>query len=176
MSADDTKTPVLDGIVDEILRGERVVMFPPGTAAFVMANMSFLFGSGLLCVTTLTALLAGAVEHSAPFVFAGLGAAIASLFVPAFMVAHGFPRGRRAFITVALCWAVAGAVAALASVAGALRVAPLLLLLSTALLASSAFTATTLGYRTFVIFKQRLRARRAVLLEERRGRGRAKST
>ena len=59
MSADDSNTPFLDGIVDEILRGERVVLFPPGTAAFVMANMTFLFGSGLLCASALSAPLSG---------------------------------------------------------------------------------------------------------------------
>lgn len=160
-------TPVLDEIVDQILRGERVVLFPPGTLAFVAVCMGLLIGSALLCTIALPSLLGDALPHAAVAPLIGIGAALLSLVVPALLVAHGFVAGRRAFQGVTIAWLALAALALLAAAAGALPVASLTLCAPLLLLAGTVFITRSLAWAGFVHFKQRLRTRRGELLRER---------
>jgi hypothetical protein len=171
VSDEESPTPFLDQVVDEILRGERVVLVPPGTVTFVMAFMSLLIGSALLCSLALPALLGGPDSHRAIGILVGLGVALVSLLVPAFLVVHGFPMGLRSFVAVTSCWLGAACIALVASLLGTLPLAPRALAPPTVLLASASLITRTTTCGTFVLFKQRLHARRKLLLQEMSERG-----
>lgn len=163
----DPYLPFLDGIVDEVLRGERIILFPPGTWAFSVANVGLLLGNGLLSMTALPALADGLITNPPVLVMGGLAVTLVSTVVPAFMVAHGISNGRPIFMGLISLSVAAGALTVVASTFSTMTTLRLPAALALGILGCTAFIARTRAYHSFALFKLRLRSRRKMLRVER---------
>lgn len=166
MPSEDDKTAFTDQIVDEILRGHRLVLFPPGVGVFALATIALLIGSAIWMAVTLPRLLAGYV-HPAVAPLLGLLVAVPMVVVPALMLARGRPLGSILLLRVVQLWLLltltAGAAAMIADVstpAAAYAVAGAAFLVALVALRSRRF-------QVFVVFQQRLRAGRERIARER---------
>jgi hypothetical protein len=169
MSKQETQTPEMDGLVDQILRGERVLLFAPGVWSFVGASGATAFGTGFLVAAAVPALLD---DYSVPtratseVVGVLVGPTLAS--VCSSLVINGVDIGRKVWQRVTpICFALAVLALAVMLTSGdemeklASCIAAVMLGIATLLLRS-------VGFGVFVLFRQRLKARRKVLLAEAR--------
>ncbi|MDB4990756.1 MAG: hypothetical protein JWN04_5934 [Myxococcaceae bacterium] len=167
MSKEETQTPEMDSLVDHILRGERALLFAPGIWSFVGASGATGFGITFLVTAVVPALLGDySVPTRATSGIGGvlLGAMLAS--VCSSLVIHGFEAGRKVWQRVTpLCFAASVLALAVMLTSGdkmqrvASCIAVVMLGVATLLLRSS-------GFGLFVLFRQRLKARRKALLAE----------
>jgi hypothetical protein len=156
-------SPEMDKIVDEILRGQRVHLFPPGLWAFVSVNLLVLIGGVLV-----TALVARGFASAEPS-----GRAIAHMV--SVLAGAGLASAVAGFIVVGAPWAIV-AVRRIVSLAIAFAVFGLLLalggviegplvphLVAMAMLRIAYAITRTPSYFTMALFRQRLRVRRAAM-------------
>jgi glucan phosphoethanolaminetransferase (alkaline phosphatase superfamily) len=154
------KTPTLDAIIEEILRGERIVFFPPGSLVFICANFAALFGSALLFVSTLQSVFSTSIPETAVMQLAGIAGAVLLTVIPGMLVALGVTRGRQiALLTVQSL--LACTVLTLASALFGIAVSLTACLIAAVLLGSAHAMIQSVGYGTYALFQLRLRQRRA---------------
>jgi len=151
-------TPLLDEIVDEVVRGERMIIFAPGIIAFVSTTMGLLFGSVLFCAIVLPSMGGPLALGWAPL--AGIGAALITLCVSTFFVAQGYSSGYVIFQSVTGAWLALAALSLAATIAKVILLAPIVAAIPSLLLAGTFVGSKSSAYLTFVRYKQRLRERR----------------
>ena len=153
------ETPALDAVVDEILRGERVVVFPPGSLVFISANIAALVGSGVLFVSTLQNLFATSIPERAVMQLVGIACAALLAVVPGMLVALGVPKGRQIARMMVQSLLACTAVA-LGSVLFGAALSLTACLVAAVLLGFSYAMIQGVGYGTYALFQLRLRQRR----------------
>jgi hypothetical protein len=156
----ESRTPYIDQVVDEVLRGERLVLFPPGVWAFVAGKLLFLVAAAAGSAAAFPSLLSmvGVPPGAAQMI--GLLAVLLLLIVPAFLESRGLPTGRPAFVRVTQACLVAATAGALLALSGDLEVNLTAYAVAALGFAAALAVAHTTAYRTFTVFHQRLRARR----------------
>lgn len=166
MPGEDDRTPFIDQIVDEVLRGQRLVLFPPGVGVFALATIAILMGSAIWMAVTLPRLMAGYV-HPAVAPLLGLLFTVPMVVVPALMLARGRPLGSVLLLRVVGLWLLLTVGAAAAALMGALSAPVAAYALAGAAFLVALVAVRSRRFRVFVIFQQRLRAGRERLARER---------
>lgn len=163
----ERESETLDRVVDEILRGERIVPFPPGTLAFVFATLTLLVGAALSLAATLPHLIAQYVPHPAAAQLSAVAAVAVIVSTAASVAAIGVAPGYRVARNVTHAFLV---LAVLAAIFGLVRGAAAVHVVALAFLGVSAWLVNGVAYRTFASFKRRLHERRVEMVAQMRAR------
>jgi hypothetical protein len=153
-------TPVLDAVIDEILRGERIVLFPPGILAFVATNLAVLFGSGVLFMLLLELWTSATVSQRAVSQLLAAGLSGLLSVIPGALVAIGIPSGQRIEQTTVLALLVLSILVLAAAFTSISGISAMGSTIAVTLLGVGYASVRTAGYRTYALFRQRLRQRR----------------
>jgi hypothetical protein len=164
-----TATPELDRVVDAVLRGDLVLVYPPGTSGFLLSIVMLTLAVGGWVATVVPRLFGTDVAARAIAEMVGIAVVFPTTTIPAAMVAFGAPGGRKVMQLVTLSWIVLGDVGCWlvprsSSSVDLWSCAAVLLLLLGVL-----FAINQSGYLSFVAYKRRLRVRRRELQNQRSG-------
>jgi len=157
---DSRDSKILDTIVDEILRGERMVLFPPGALVFVIATVSLQMGAALVAASSFPPLLFRQGIHAGMAQMLGLVSASAFVCLPAILVALG-RSGGYAIVKHVVHYALGVSVLlTIASLTNMVCISLTTLVIATFFVVVSNRLVSSISYRTFSTFKRRLRERR----------------
>jgi hypothetical protein len=158
------QTPEMDRLVDEVLRGQRVLLFPPGLGASLLVNFLLLASTTVLLVAAIPTFTGELREHRVLAQLGGVLVAATLTMVTATLVLVGAPSAlgvMRRTITVLFALAL---LCLLLAIAGELSGAPTAYTLVVAALGAAHLVVNSRAYFTGVMFRQRLRVRRAAML------------
>jgi hypothetical protein len=156
-----TDFPYLDSIIEEIVEGRRVVLFPPGTGIFIVSNLAFLIGGTVLCAALLPVALQHWITHAGAAQLIGVVMLLPQVVVPAIFVARGHGNARVLMARLQTAWLALSAIGTLVALNMEARSKLTASLLAFTILSVSRFLVSTTTYRVFSVFQQRLHARLA---------------
>lgn len=156
-----TDFPYLDSIIEEIVEGRRVVLFPPGISAFIVSNLAFLIGGSVLCAALLPVALQHWITHAGAAQLIGIVMLLPQVVVPAILVTRGHRNARVLMARLQTTWLALSAAGTLVALNMEARSKLTASLLAFAILSFSRFLVSTTTYRVFSIFQERLHARLA---------------
>lgn len=160
------ESPALDALVDDILSGQRVVLFPPGVFAFAGAAVTFIVGASLLCAMTLPVALESII-HPAVAPLLGIAGAAVMLALAAFAVASGRAQARAVFAGMVAIWLALACLFLLGILGDEWAGKSTLATLPIGFLAAALATTGSSRFRTFTQFKFKIRERRRQMLQPR---------
>ena len=160
MSSDGSRGTETDVIVDEILRGERVLLLVPGTFSFVVVMMTLVVGATLVIVAGCIGTLRGRVDGWPWLMLTGIGLNSTAIMISGGTTMTGRRAGHAALAAMNVGWL---AVALLGTIGAALRwfSGPLpLFAAATGLLFLGHLGVRSVPVKVYVHFRHRLRVRR----------------
>ncbi|MDB4986412.1 MAG: hypothetical protein JWN04_1590 [Myxococcaceae bacterium] len=162
-----TETPEFDRLADEIVRGERVLLFAPGIWSFLVANMMTMFGFMALLVIGVPRLL-DITSRSQKTVVELVCAQLAVFLsiIPSLLVMRGStigPKIWRGIIDVGVLAAVAALCVTWRRPLGKESIA---FMVASGMLGVAFLVLRTVGFAMLAIFRQRIRVQRAAFLAE----------
>jgi hypothetical protein len=177
MEAEPSSTPETDAIVDEILRGERVLVFVPGTLAFVSTIMTWVLGSSFALASTGIFLLRHRFSGWPWAILVAILANITVGVVPILLVIAGSPPAYPALVFVVRAWLLIAATCWTSAVVGWISMPAPPYAIAAAALILCHFSIRSVACLTYVNFRKRFRVRKqqrqkeiADLLTKRSGR------
>lgn len=150
--------PGSDARLEEFASGQRVLLAPPGLAAFVAVQMLLLVGAASCAVPSMAKLLPGLQAGTAPLL--AVLAVLPTVVIPGLLVAHGLPSGQACVQRAIAAWLVLSLAAGAVGTIDGRPIAVAAAGVALALLLTAVALARGTPYRAYAEFMRQVRSRR----------------